>query len=167
MKKHFIFISLFVLLGCINTNAQSSKLKYLLLEIYTDSSFISLDTIKHSVDFYLLKRNTKQEIKALPEQIFSLRKIPKIKSLLLKIDNREFSISVKRVQSKFAVLKIYINGNVVDNRADLRIKNGDVIYKLASCTECHKIEVIQLPIIVGSDGSPTTGYKGLNDYLFK
>lgn len=167
MKKHFIFISIFVLLGCINTNAQSSKLKYLLLEVYADSSFIKLDTTKHSVDFYSFKRNIKQEIKALPKQIFCLRKNQNAKSLLLKIDTREFSISVKRVQSKFAVLKIYINVNAVDNKADLLIKNGDVIYKLASCTECHKIEVIKLPIIVGSDGSPTTGYKVLNDYILK
>ncbi len=166
MKKHFIFISIFVLLGCINTKAQSSKLKYLLLEIYADSSFINLDTTNHSVGFYSFKKNKKQEIKALPKQIFCLRKNQNAESLLLKIDTKEFNINVKRVQGKFAVLKIYINANAVNNKTDFLIKNGDVIYKLASCTECHKIEVIKLPVIV-SNGSPTTGYKVLNDYILK
>jgi hypothetical protein len=167
MKHHFIFIVIFVLFGCINANAQSSKLKYLLVEVYTDSGFIKLDTAKQSIGVYSLKKNKKKEIRSLPEQIFCFGKSKSAENILLEIDNKDFNISTKKVQSKFAVLKVYINADAVNNNTDLVIKSGDVIYKLENCTKCHKIEVLQLPIIVGSDGSPTTGYKVLNDYILK
>lgn len=167
MKHHFIFILIFVFFGCINANAQGSKLKYLLVEVYVDSGFIKLDTAKHSMGVYLLKKSKKKKIKSLPQQIFCFGKSKSTENILLEIDNKDFNISAKKVQSKFAVLKVYINADAVNNNTDLVVKSGDVIYKLANCTKCHKIEVFQLPIIVASDGSPTTGYKVLNDYILK
>jgi hypothetical protein len=167
MKRHFIFILLSVLFGYINANAQNSKLKYLLVEVYTDSGFINLDTAKHSMGVYSLKKNKKKEIKALPQQIFCFGKSKSPENILLEIGKNDFNISIKKVQSKFAVLKVYMNADALNNNANIAIKGGDVIYILTNCINCHKIEVLQLPIIVGSDGSPTTGYKVLNDYILK
>ena len=166
MKSHLIFIACFILSAGINANAQSRKLKYLLIEVYADSSFMKLDTLKHNVGVYSIKKK-KEVITPLPQQIFCLQKNKGVKNIVVKINNREFDISTAKVRSKFAVLKIYINENLINNTANLLVKSGDVIYKLTSCTECHKIELTQLSIIINSDGSPTTRYKVLDDYLLK
>ena len=165
--KHLIFIAVFVLFGSVNANAQSNTLKYLLVEVYADSNFIKLDTARHSIGVYSIRKNKKKEIRALPQQIFCFGRNKNVEKILLEIDGKRFNINVKKIESKFAILKVYINVDAVNNNADLMIKNGDVIYKLARCTKCHKIEILLLPIVVDSDGNPTTGYKVLNDYIFK
>lgn len=168
MKRQLIFIAVFALFGCTNANAQKSKLKYLLVEIYSDSSFVKLDTtIKHSIKLYALKKNTKREITALPQQVFYSSKSKKNEEILLKVDEKEFNINTKKLRNKFAVLKVYINENASSNNANLLIKKGDVIYKLATCNECHTIEIIQPSIIADSNNNLTTGYKRLDDYIFK
>lgn len=168
MKRDLFFIVAFVLFGYVNANAQSNKLKYLLVEVYTDSGFIKYDSSKHNIGIYLVKKNKKKEIKALPQQVFCFGKNKNAENVLLEIDGKGFNINTKKVQSRFAVLRAYINADEVNNtNAALAIKNGDVIYKLSDCTKCHKLEVLLLPIVVGSDGNPTTGYKVLNDYILK
>lgn len=168
MKRQLIFIAVFALFGCINANAQKSKLKYLLVEIYSDSSFVKLDTItQHSIKVYKVSKTKKREIAVLPQQVFYSKNSKAIGNILLKVDEREFSIKTKKLRNKFAVLKVYINDNVNSNVTDLSIKSGDVIYKLSSCTECHRIQMIQLSVVANSNNNLTTGYKRLDDYIFK
>lgn len=104
-------------------------------------------------------------ISALPHQIFCFKKTKRVEDILLEIGNKEFNVNIRMLQSEFAVLRVFMNADAVNNNTSLMIKNGDVIYKLSNCTKCHKIEIIPLLIIADSDRRPTTGYKFLNDYI--
>lgn len=164
--KHFLISIVFIVLaGSINANAQNNKIRYLLIEVYADTGFTKLDTASHSIGIYSIKGNKKKAISALPHQIFSFKKTKRVEDILLAIGDKEFNVSIRMLQSEFAILKVYMNGDAVNNDTSLVIKNGDVIYKLSNCTNCHKIEIIPLSIITDSDGRPTTGYKVLNDYI--
>lgn len=132
------------------------------MEVYTDSNFVKIDTLRHDMNIYSIEGNAKNEIEALPHQVFCFSKNRNVKNLLLKIENHEFDVSTYMLRDQFAVLKLYMNANVANNNRSLVIKNGDAIYILASCTNCHKIEVIPLAVVVYS-----TGYEYLNDYIFK
>lgn len=165
MKPYLIFIVFFMII-IVRASGQNNILKYLLVEVYTDGRFKNIDTAKHRINIYSIKGNKKEEVSELPNQIFHFKKIKRRENFLFEIDNKVLDINIKMLRSELAVLKVYINSKAINNNVYLVIKNGDAICELGSCTQCHRIELIPLAVIIDRDRKVTTEYKVLDDFLF-
>lgn len=164
MSKSILFIVSFVALAIINGNAQSSRTKYFLVQLYADSLMQRIDTGKHGIAL-----DAGSKVVAKDTGLYCIKSSKPIKEVLLNIDGHQLKLRLtsQALRGKFTVLKTYINQDARDENVFFTVKNGDVIYILNRCdTECHRVQIVHPKVTADGNNKPTTGYKILDKYIF-